>query len=467
MGTLIKGGTIIAVDPRYPQSFIGDLRFESGKIIAVGPALAAGEDDEVIDARGAIVMPGLVDSHRHPWQTLMRCLSTDQTVIEYRSGVRGVLAPRYRPEDVFIATLHADLEAINSGVTAVADLAHIMNSPDHADAAVEAHQKSGLRVLFGHGTPSDHEAAAWYMNSHRNHPEDIRRVASAIRRDNSGLLTVGMMARPPFLVSSDVLRHDLELAREIEAHVSMDGGLGGGCWGGRGRWGDTGLQPVKDIAKLEMLGPHLTLVHCNNLDDDELRLIKDSRTHISISPDHEMHCGHGLPATKSLLRHGIEPGLSIDSVIAVSQDMFAAMRSLLAATRGALADRAYAQGDAIQKWNITSDDVLRYGTLRSAEACGLGTSVGSLTPGKQADILILKSDPFNLVPLNDPVAAVVTTAHPGNVDTVFIDGVCKKRDGRLLFPGIGDVIAASEDSRQYVVGESVSEAPIQEWSFFS
>ncbi len=469
--TLIRGGTILAVDSKLPDAFVGDLLYDGdGTIIAVGPRVDVPLGATVLDATGMIVMPGLIDSHRHPWQTLMRGLSTDQTVVQYRRFARSKLGARHRPEDVYAATLLADLEALNSGVTTVADLAHIMNSPAHADAAIEAHRTSGQRVLFSYGPPNDDDASSWYQHSDRGHPQDIRRIRSDVLDDDSALVTLGMFIRPPFLVTREVLDHDLRLGRELGLHLSMDGGLGGGCWG-PGRWGDKGLQPVQDIDSLNQLGPHLTLVHCNNLRDEDFKLIAETGTHVSISPDHEMNCGHGLPATKNLLRFGIEPGLSIDSVIAVSGDMFSAMRSLLSATRGAWADWEYAQGGAVNDWEIVSADVLRFATARSAAACGLGDRIGSLTPGKRADIIMLKSDPFNLTMLNNPVATVVTTAHPGNVDTVIVDGRIVKRGGSLLFNGVEDVLTNAERSRAYIMKEGSEMPTINEdasqWSLFS
>jgi 5-methylthioadenosine/S-adenosylhomocysteine deaminase len=370
---------------------------------------------------------------------------------------------------VFAATLLADLEAINSGVTMVADLAHIMNTPGHADAAVAAHHASGQRVLFAHGVPNDESAASWWSHSDRTHPDDIERLRHEVLSDDESLVTLGMFIRPPFLVTPRVLAHDITLARDLDIHMTMDGGVGGGCWG-EGRWGDPGLRPVADIDRVGGLGPDLTLAHCNNLTAEEYDLIADSGTKISISPDHEMLCGHGLPATKNILEHGIEPGVSIDSVVAASGDMFAAMRSILTSTRGIWADRAYAGGTSIESWDITSRDVLRFATLRSAEANGMGTRTGSLTPGKRADIILLKSDPFNLTMLNNPVATVVTTAHPGNVDTVIIDGTIRKQDGKLIGQNIDAVITAAETSRRHVVGESgvdSAQRRSSEWAVFS
>jgi len=469
--TTIRGGTVIAVDAETSVVERLDVRFnEDGWITEIGPSLPPCPDDTEIDARSMLVMPGLVDSHRHPWQSLMRGVSTDQTVVEYRSLARGNLAARYRPEDVYAAVLLADLEAINAGVTTISDLAHIMNSPEHADAAIQAHVDSGLRVLFCHGEPNDLEVDSWYRNSSRRHPEDVRRLRSSVLHDDDARVTLGMKVRPPFLTTPEVLRHDFELARELDLHVAMDGGFGGGCWTDA-RWGDEGLVPVQDIDNIGQLGPHLTLVHCNNLTDSDFARIAETRTHVSISPDHEMLCGHGLPATVRMQRHKIEPALSTDSLVAVTGDMFAAMRSLLTATRGGLSDAAYRSGETIWTWDFKSEDVLRSATLLSAAACGLGDTTGSLEKGKRADIVLLKSDPLNLTLLNNPIANVVASAHPGNVDTVIINGSVVKSEGQLRFPDVHAVIEAAERSRAHIFEgtdyDTIKKPQVQEWAMFT
>jgi 5-methylthioadenosine/S-adenosylhomocysteine deaminase len=468
--TTIRGGLLISAVASGSVVDRLDARFANGWITEVGPDLPPVAGETEIDASSMLVMPGLVDSHRHPWQALMRGISTDQTVVEYRSLARGRLAARYRPEDVYAAILLADLEALNSGVTTISDLAHIMNSPAHADAAIQAHRDSGLRVLFCHGEPNDEEVDSWYHNSSRNHPDDIHRLRHDVLHDDDARVTLGMKVRPPFLTTPEVLKHDFELARGLGLHVAMDGGLGGGCWTDS-RWGDEGLRPIDDINAIGQLGPHLTLVHCNNLTSSDFALIAETGTHVSISPEHEMLCGHGLPATLRMREHDIEPALSTDSLVAVAADMFSSMRSLLTATRGGVSDESYRSGKAVWTWNIRSEDVFRSATLRSAAACGIGNKVGSLEPGKRADIVLLKPDPLNLTLLNDPIANVVTSAHPGNVDTVIINGEPVKSGGELLFSDVDAVVDAAERSRAHLFAETdaatLKTPQVDEWAMFA
>lgn len=469
--TTIRGGLVISCGVGGSMVDRVDVRYtDDGRITEVGPELSPVQGEVDIDASSMLVMPGLVDSHRHVWQALMRGISTDQTVVEYRSLARGRLAARYRPEDVYAATLLADLEALNSGVTTISDLAHIMNSPAHADAAIQAHRDSGLRVLFCHGEPNDEEVDSWYHHSSRNHPDDIHRLRDEVLHDDDARVTLGMKVRPPFLTTPEVLKHDFELARGLDLHVAMDGGLGGGCWTDA-RWGDEELRPIDDIDAIGQLGPHLTLVHCNNLTDADFALIAEKGAHVSISPEHEMLCGHGLPATLRMRQHNIRPALSTDSLVAVAGDMFASMRSLLTATRGGISEEAYRSGKAVWTWDIGSEDMFRAATLSSAAACGLGDRIGSLEPGKRADIVLLRPDPFNLTLMNDPIATVVAFAHPGNVDTVIIDGTVVKSGGVLRFAGVDQVVEAAERSRSHIFEgtefAAIKKPRVDEWAMFA
>jgi cytosine/adenosine deaminase-related metal-dependent hydrolase len=460
--TVIRNARVITMDERIGTLPRGDVLFErGGSILAVGTALPVPEGTTEVDGRDRIVLPGFIDSHRHVWQTVLRGIATDYTVIDYRNLVRGAIAPRCTPEDMYAATLLGSLEALNSGITTLADLSHNMNSPEHADAVVEAHRAAGTRALVSYGTPGT-EMETWYGDSTRRHPADIERLADTLCSEN-GLIRLGMMVRPPHLVTREVLIDDFALARSLGLHLSMDG-LGGGCWDGP-RWEPGGLQPAHVLAELDLLGPDLTMVHCNHLMSDEFALIAGSGTSVSVAPDTEMNCGHGMPATLRALEHGIRPSLSIDIVVQVGGDMFGAMRAVMNAARGMLSARAYEQNDPIWSWDILAEDVLGFATIQGAAAVGLDGVIGSLTPGKRADIVCLRSDPFNLEPLNDPIGSVVMAAHPGNVERVYVDGRCVKSGGILHSPHADSAIELGRRSRdRLLTGIDVSRQGIRQQS---
>jgi len=398
---------------------------------------------KVIDAKDAIVMPGLIDSHRHLWQTTLRAMSSDLIAPEYRHQLREALVPLYRPEDVYIATLAGALEALDAGVTTVLDWAHIMNSPEHADASIDALRRSGIRAVFAHSAPNDQEATLWWSNSARPHPQDARRVRQVLS-DDSARVTMALGARAPQLVQRDVRVHDWRLARELGLRIVTDGGIGGGLWGSR-------TYPIRLLAEDGLLGPDCCYVHCNNLAEDEYRLIADSGGAISMSPCGELHVGFGMPATIPALAHGIRPALSIDSVIFVAGDMFATMRATLGLQRGMLGWEATQRGVGVGPWQLTTADVLEFATFRGAAALGLAGRTGALQPGQQADIVLLHTRSLRLAPNNNPVASIVLQATPADVKTVLVAGQVVKEDGRLTGWDEEGVVGELVKSRDWLV----------------
>jgi cytosine/adenosine deaminase-related metal-dependent hydrolase len=393
-------------------------------------------------------MPGLVDTHRHLWQTALRAMSADLVAPEYRHQLREALVPCYRPQDVHAATLAGAVEALDCGVTTVLDWAHIMNSPAHADASIDALRASGVRAVFAHSAPNDDEATLWWSNSARRHPDDVRRLRRVLS-DDDATVTLALGARAPHLVQRDVRVHDWRLARELGVRVVTDGGIGGGRWGPR-------TYPIRLLNEDGLLGPDCVYVHCNNLADDEYALIADTGGFVSMSPCAEMHVGFGMPATLAALRHGIRPALSIDSVTFVAGDMFGTMRTTLAALRGVLGDRATREDTGVGPWEVTTGDVLEFATVRGAAALGLSHRIGSLDVGKQADIVLLDARSVRLAPLNNPAAAIVLQATPADVDTVIVAGRVVKRGGALVACDRGAVVDAVVRSRDWLVAQGGS-----------
>ena len=186
----------------------------------------------------------------------------------------------------------------------------------------------------------------------------------------------------------------------------------------------SGVQRVRSLqlASRGLLGDDITYVHCNTLTDEDFRLIGDSGATASISPEVELQMGHGFLATLKLIDVGVRPSLSIDIVTSIAGDMFGAMRMLLAGTRAVVNDAALRQRRIVDPLPLMSRDVLEFATIQGARACGLEARTGSLTPGKEADIVLIDTDSLNLMPLNNPQGVVVECAHAGNVDTVMVGG---------------------------------------------
>ncbi len=417
--TLIKGGTVISVDRAVGDFPQGDVLVEDAKIVAVGPNLEAG-DAEVIDASDHLVLPGLVDTHRHTWQALFRNIASDWTLAHYFTGLHGTMSGLYRPEDTYSGNLIGTLEALDSGITTLLDWSHNLNTPEHSDAAVDALFESGARVVFAHGAGHQH----WQPISSLPHPaDDVRRLRSERFSSDDQLVTLFLAPRGNQFATMEVTAQDWALADELGIRIS--------CHFGDGEWGKN--RPIAQLREHGLLGPTMTFVHCNTLADDELAMMADHGCSASISPDIELQMGHGWPATGRLLEAGIRPSLSIDVCCSNGGHLFGTMRATIGTQRGFDNEQARAEGKAsVDVMGLTCRDVLEFATIEGARACGMDDRIGSLTPGKRADVILVRTDSFGMTPLNNPIGQFVYNAHPGLVDTVLVDGKVVKRDGVLL-----------------------------------
>jgi len=440
---LFRGGHVLSMDPQVGDLHGGDLLVEDDRIAAVGYSIERG-DAEVIDLADCIVIPGFVDSHRHTWETVIRGIAPDVSLAGYFDLVLDQLAPAYRAEDVYAGNYLGSLEAIDAGITTLLDWSHISNTPDHADEAIRGLKEAGLRAVYCYGNPNT-SLAAWWYTSELEAPEDIRRVRDRYFSSDEGLLTLAMGTRGPGFCTPEVVRHDWELARDVGAPISVHVGMG--PYAGR-------FSMVSQLNNLGLLGPDTTYIHCNYLSDDEFRLIADSGGKVSISPSVEMAMGHGTPPTARALAHGLRPSLSIDVVTTVPGDMFTQMRFLFASARLLAHEAAFAAGNEEEPVLLTSREVLEFATIEGARVCGLEERTGSLTPGKQADLVVLRCDQTNTYPIIDPVSTVVHQADTRNIDTVMVAGTLVKQDGRLLAGDLHGARDRAASSLDYLLGHT-------------
>jgi 5-methylthioadenosine/S-adenosylhomocysteine deaminase len=434
---LLKGGLIISMDPTVGQLPKGDVLIEDGKITDVSERIDNGSG-EVFDASGMAVIPGLVDTHRHTWQTAIKGMSSDWSLPEYLAGVRGTLGPRFTPDDVYAATLLGAVEALNAGVTTLVDWAHIMNTPAHADGSIAALQEYGGRAIFAYGTPNDERITEWYIDSTIPHSDDIRRVRKEVLAVDDALVTLMMAARGPQHTTPETSAKDWHLARELGIRITVHAGEG--AWSLR-------HKPVLRLNEHGVLGPDTTFVHGNQFSDEDLKLIADTGGSMSISPEVEMHMGLGFPVTGRALSHGIVSSLSVDVPVTVGGDMFSVMRCALATERALVNEEYIRRVEMVEHLTISSEDVLRMATIDGARACGLEARTGSITPGKDADIVLIRSGDLNLAPLNRPIAGIVVMAHPSNVDSVLVSGRFVKKHGQVLSIDVNRVIERAVESR--------------------
>ncbi len=418
---LIRGGHVLSMDPGIGDIYGGDVLIEDDRIAQVAESIDA-SDADTLDATDCIVIPGFIDSHRHTWETVIRGIAPDVSLSGYFDLVLDQLAPAYRPEDVYAGNYLGSLEAIDAGVTTVLDWSHISNTPEHADEAIRGLRDARLRAVYCYGNPNT-SLADWWYTSTLEAPEDIRRVRDRYFSSDDGLLTLAMGTRGPGFCTPEVVRHDWELARDVGAPISVHVGMG--PYAGR-------FSMVKQLDELGLLGDDTTYIHCNYLSDEEFKLIADSGGKVSISPTVEMIMGHGTPPTAKALQFGLRPSLSIDVVTTLPGDMFTQMRLMFASDRLLAHEAAFAAGSEEEPKLLTSRQVLEFATIEGARVCGLDERSGSLTPGKQADVVVIRCDHSNTWPIIDPVSTVVLQADTRNIDTVFVGGEVLKRDGKLV-----------------------------------
>ncbi len=449
---LIRGGYVLSMEPAVGELPEGDVLIEDGVIVAVGTNLEAG-DCEVIDAGNCIVMPGFVDTHRHTWQAPWRNIASDWSLFHYLWGLHTGLSKFYRPEDTYAGNLLGALEALDAGITTLLDWSHNLATPEHADAAIAGLRAAGGRSVFAHGGGAQQWGSVPGNTS--PHPQDARRVRNEHFSSNDGLVTMALAVRGPQFTTNEVALHDFRLAQELDLDVTVHVG--------DGELGKT--RPIEWMRGEGLLSDRITYVHCCTLGDDELQMIADSGGKASVAADVEMQMGHGWPATGRLLAVGIRPSLSIDVCTSTGGHMFGLMRTAIG-TQRALDNAArealggtLADGTEIE---LTCRDMLGFATIEGARACGLDSRVGSLAVGKQADIILVRTDTLGMSPLNNAAGALVYNAHPGLVDTVLVAGRVVKRDGKLVDHDPAKIIGLAEQTRDYVLGQAADDALISD-----
>jgi 5-methylthioadenosine/S-adenosylhomocysteine deaminase len=424
---LIRGGYVLTMDSAGDVPG-GDVHVRDGEIKAIGRSLDVPEA-ELIDASGKIVAPGLVDTHWHMWNTLLRAMSDGWPggAGRGRSGyfvTCSGLGRHFGPTDTYAGTRLACAEAIDGGITTVHDWAHNIRGVDYAHAGLAALWDSGLRARFSYGYESGHP------NDRLMALDDLAVLASEwSAHDGEGRIHLGMAWRgtggsnPAMRVAPELYRAEITAARGLGLPVTVHA-----CGP------PSAAGQVATYAAGGLLGPDLQVVHMNNASAQEIALAAAHGTPVSVSPFTELQIGYGQPVTGELLAAGLPVGLSVDTtMLSGNADMFAIMK----------VTQACANARAHDEFALTARDVLRLATIDGARSLGLGDVTGSLTVGKRADIIVVSVDAPNLGVLTDPARLLVTAAQPSNVDTVLADGRVLKRDGALTGYDVAELAASA------------------------
>jgi cytosine/adenosine deaminase-related metal-dependent hydrolase len=452
---VIRGGSIMSMDPNVGDFTKGDVLVEGKKILAVGRSVGAGGAD-VIDASGRIVMPGFVDTHHHQFETAIRSFLADGLLfndgrahgaINYFQYILGTFAGHYRPQDVYISELFGSLSQLDAGVTTSHDISQIHYSKDHSEAAIKGSADSGRRIVFGFfegaradllGSPS----GAWY-------PEGATYLKNTYFSSSDQLMTMFMGGEIYLLPQPDVYTRAWTLGRElglpIAAHIV----------------GSFGMEPeFTAIARGQrkvQFGSDNLFIHMTGMSDDAWRKIKEVGAGVSLAVPIEMNMRHGTPPIVKTLAMGVQPSLSVDVEVTLTADMFTQMRSAMNLQRMIMNGRALNEPDFANEPDqelLTTRDVLRFATQEGANDLKLGSKVGSLTPGKEADIIILDAEAINVAPLNVVPGAVVSLMDRSNVESVIVAGKIRKWQGKLLDVDLSSLRQQLEDSRDFLFKEA-------------
>ena len=404
---VIRNAHVLTMDPALGDLARGDIHVRNGDIVAVGTDLAA-PGAETIEARDMIALPGLVDTHDHLWNSTCRSLVREGPEKGYFPTVLA-LGKQYTPTDTYRGVRLGCAELLNGGVTTVNDWAHNIRSPAHADADVRALADIGIRARFSYGTPQGGPPPDQTMDV--ADLERMHREWSAYASE--GRLTLGMASRsvsnsPRGAAELAAIHRDWEAARALKLPITIHTG---------------GKGIVALLAREGLIGADVQLINSTAWDDTDRALVAKSGTHVSMSPSSEMRYSYALPQLLELLKLGLKVSLAIDTpAVSGTADMFAQMRLLM--------DTQFVRSK--DPLSVTARQVLEMATINGAWDLGMADRIGSLTPGKRADLMLVRTTDLNMAPLGDPVAAIVRSAQPYNVDTVLVDGRVIKRDGKLV-----------------------------------
>ncbi|ALV31152.1 amidohydrolase family protein [Streptomyces sp. CdTB01] len=415
---LLRAAQVITMAPDRPDAEHLDVLVDGDRIAAVGASIEV-PDAEAVDLSGRILIPGLVNAHLHTWQTALRSVGADWTLMEYLTHLHGECVGHYTPADMHISNLAGALNQINCGTTTVGDWCHNALSPEHADAAVEGLIQSGIRAVFLHGTP--------YRSPDIPHPlAEIDRLLAGPVRAHS-LLTVGMAIQGPQYSAPDTAVADFRAGAERGLVVSMhqSGGEPSPGW--------------EALRSARLFGPLTNIVHGSGLPEDWIKTLVDAGATFTTTPENELGQGHGTPVTGSLLRLGAAPSLGTDIDTAVPGKLLTAARIALAHQRAVdHAQHRQTTGTYARSSSVTAKQALAWATVEGARALGLADRVGRIEVGMQADLVAVDARALNLWPAHDPVATVLH-ADIANIEAVMVAGTWRKRDHALVTNGLDEV----------------------------
>ena len=425
---VIRNATVLSVDPTIGNLPDADIHVRDGVIVAVGPNVQAANVASV-NARRMIAIPGMIDTHWHMWGAVARNMAGEDPKTGYFPNSR-VIGSQFSPLDNARGVRLALAESLYSGITTVHNWSHNLLAPDFADAEIAVHRGVGSRARFSYG---------YSRNTKTNEPlplDDLRRVHKQYFGTGNKLLTLGMASRGPESNTMDICKTEWGVARELGIPVTSHMATA--------PLAAKGVDGVKLLNEAGLLGPDVLLVHCTNNGKEHFDILAKTRTAVSLSPYTEMRTGFGFPPIREMLAAGVQVSFSIDTTLLCGNaDMFAIMKAM----------QNVGDGAAQSEFEIKPQRMLEMATLDGAKALGLENVVGSITPGKRADIVLVRTDALNMAPMTEPVRMIVQAAQPHNVDSVIVDGRFLKQGGRLTTIDVNKVMDDAQDTIDRVLAK--------------
>jgi 5-methylthioadenosine/S-adenosylhomocysteine deaminase len=428
--TVIRHVHALTMDDDLGEQPDVDILLEGSTILDVGPDLQRGPDATVVDGSRYLAMPGLIDTHRHLWMSIFRGWPQDGALREIQQELHHEYGVRFRPEDSYTSASVSLAEAVDSGITTINAWEMNVQTPEHAEAVVRALEDSGMRGRYSYGPPTakppapvDTAGVKSLMDSHFSGSDPVPHSSA------SGRIHLGVASRGVELLEPDIWTQDFKFARDHgirrTAHV-------------RG-------APIEQLHELGGLDPDLLAVHGVAVEQRHIDFLAQAGVPISVATAPMAKIGEPSSPIVQYMRAGVRVCLSIDSVSASDNcDMFAIMRMSVLKERNLYGDPSV----------YSPEDVLRQATIDGARALGLGAVTGSITPGKRADLILLRRDDTNMIPFNSATALAVFAAQPRNVESVWIDGILRKRAGQLVgvdVPALADRAQATVDGLRRAV----------------
>jgi 5-methylthioadenosine/S-adenosylhomocysteine deaminase len=441
---VLRNGIVLTMDEGHRVLRGADVLVIGERIAGVGPNLQVPDGTTQIDASDGIVMPGMIDTHRHMWQTAMRGYGADWTLTQYFVWYYLQWGKVFRPQDIYAGNLLSAIEALDAGVTTTVDWSHGLQTVEHADAAVDALEAVPGRFLLGYGNI---QQAPWEWSTKPEFRDFVAR-----RMQGRGDMLGFMMAFDVPDSAEFPERAAFEVARELNAPVTTHAGV-------RGATSDVGIRSMHENG---FMTPRNVYVHAASLSDDSYQRIAATGGSVSVSTESEQSAGQGYPPTWRLREHNIPVSLSMDTSVWWSGDLFSAMRSTLSADRSRVHLEAHQRDETVTHHHLRAERVVSWATRGGGQALGLDAVIGSLEVGKKADVVLIKNDASPVMfPLLNPYGHVVFQTQRGDVHTVIVNGRVVKFAHQLVGVDLSRAKRAVDQTVEYLRGQLGEDAWVE------